>query len=51
MAYKHKYVVGETYAFYNNSDDLETNANFTYWGFDLVHSDTFPSHDPQHLEK
>jgi hypothetical protein len=43
MAYKHKFVVGENYAFYNNADDLETNANFTYWGFDLVHSDTFTS--------
>ena len=41
MGYKHKYVVGETYAFYNNSEDLETNVNFNYWTFDLVHSDSF----------
>lgn len=41
MRYKHKYVPGENYAFYNNSDDLEDNVNFNYWAFDLVHSDTF----------
>jgi hypothetical protein len=41
MAYKHKYVTGETYAFYNNSDELEDNVEFNYWGFDLVHADTF----------
>lgn len=41
MAYKHKYVVGETYAFYNNSDTLEDNVEFNYWSFDIVHSDTF----------
>ena len=41
MAYKHKYVTGETYAFYNNSDELEDNVEFNYWSFDLVHSDTF----------
>jgi hypothetical protein len=41
MVYKHKYVVGENYAFYNNSDDLESNANFNYWSFNLVHSDSF----------
>lgn len=41
MAYKHKYVVGETYSFYNNSDTLETSASFNYCGLDLVHADTF----------
>ncbi len=41
MGYKHKYVIGSTYAFYNNSEDLEDNVNFNYWTFDLVHSDTF----------
>lgn len=41
MAYKHKYVVGETYAWYNNSDALETTASFNYCGLDLVHADTF----------
>jgi hypothetical protein len=41
MAYKHKYVVGSTYAFYNNSDTLETTASFNYAGLDLVHADTF----------
>jgi hypothetical protein len=41
MGYKHKYVVGKTYAWYNNSDDLETTASFNYCGLDLVHADTF----------
>ena len=41
MAYKHKYVPGETYSWYNNSDDLETDASFNYCGLDLVHADTF----------
>ena len=41
MAYKRKYVIGASYAFYNNSDDLEDNANFASWRVDLVHSDTF----------
>ena len=41
MSYKHKYVPGTTYSFYNNSDDLEDNTNFNYWSFNLVHSDTF----------
>src|SRR5210317_830202 len=41
MAYKHKYVKGKTYAFYNNSDTLETTASFNYCGLDLVHADTF----------
>jgi len=41
MGYKHKYVVGNTYAFYNNSDDLETNANFASWSLELVHADDF----------
>ena len=41
MAYKHKYVTGETYAWYNNSDELETSASFNYCGLDLVHADTF----------
>ena len=41
MAYKHKYVVGQTYAWYNNSDSLETTASFNYCGLDLVHADTF----------
>lgn len=41
MGYKHKYVVGESYAFYNNSDALETLASFNYCGLDLVHADTF----------
>lgn len=41
MAYKHKFVIGSEYAFYNNSDDLEDDANFNYWVFSLVHSDTF----------
>ena len=41
MGYKHKYVIGSTYAFYNNSTDLEDNVNFNYWGFDLVQADTF----------
>jgi len=43
MPYKHKYVVGETYAFYNNSDELEDNVEFNYWSFDIVHSDSFIS--------
>jgi hypothetical protein len=41
MTYKHKYVPGETYAWYNNSDALETTASFNYCGLDLVHADTF----------
>ena len=41
MAYKHKYVVGSTYQFYNNSDSLETNVNFNYWTISIVHSDSF----------
>jgi len=41
MAYKHKYVIGGTYQFYNNSDDLETNVNFNYWTISIVHSDSF----------
>lgn len=41
MAYKHKYVIGTAYAFYNNSDTLETTASFNYAGLDLVHADTF----------
>jgi hypothetical protein len=41
MAYKHKYVTGENYAFYNNSDTLESDVNFNYWSFNLVHSDSF----------
>ena len=41
MAYKHKYVIGETYAWYNNSEELETTASFNYAGLDLVHADTF----------
>lgn len=41
MSYKHKYVIGETYSFYNNSDELETTASFNYCGLDLVHADTF----------
>jgi hypothetical protein len=41
MAYKHKYVIGETYAFYNNSNELEDNVEFNYWSFNIVHSDTF----------
>lgn len=41
MAYKHKYVTGETYSFYNNSNELEDNVEFNYWGFDLVHADSF----------
>lgn len=41
MGYKHKYVIGQTYAWYNNSDELETSASFNYCGLDLVHADTF----------
>lgn len=41
MDYKRKYVIGGEYAFYNNSDDLEDNANFASWRVDLVHSDSF----------
>lgn len=41
MAYKHKYVIGSVYSFYNNSDTLETTASFNYTGLDLVHADTF----------
>jgi len=41
MEYNHKHVIGETYAWYNNSDDLETTASFNYCGLDLVHADTF----------
>lgn len=41
MAYKHKYVTGSTYAFYNNSDDLDDSANFASWSFDLLHSDSY----------
>ncbi len=41
MAYKHKYVIGSVYSFYNNSDTLETTASFNYCGLDLVHADTF----------
>ena len=37
MAYKHKYVIGETYAFYNNSDALETTASFNYCGMAVPH--------------
>lgn len=40
-SYRHKYVVGKTYAFYNNSDTLETEASFNYCGLDLVHADDF----------
>lgn len=40
MSYKHKYVPGWDYAFYNNSDDLEDNANFNYWTLDLLHADS-----------
>lgn len=43
MSYKRKYVQGAEYAFYNNSDDLEDNANFASWRVDLVHSDSFIS--------
>ena len=43
MEYKHKYVIGETYAFYNNSDELEDNVEFNYWSFDIVHADSFIS--------
>ena len=41
MGYKHKYVIGGAYAWYNNSDALETTASFNYCGLDLVHADTF----------
>jgi hypothetical protein len=41
MAYKHKYVTGSTYSFYNNSSTLEDDVNFNYWLFSLVHSDSF----------
>lgn len=41
MAYRHKYVINNSYSFYNNSDDLETTASFNYCGLDLVHADTF----------
>lgn len=41
MGYKHKYVMGTAYTFYNNSDTLETTASFNYCGLDLVHADTF----------
>lgn len=41
MAYKHKYVIGSTYSFYNNSTTLETTASFNYCGLDLVHADDF----------
>lgn len=41
MAYKHKYSMGSTYAFYNNSETLETSDSFNYAGLDLVHADTF----------
>ena len=41
MAYNHKYVMGGLYAFYNNSETLEDDANFATWRLDLVHSDTF----------
>ena len=41
MGYKHKYVIGSVYSFYNNSDTLETTASFNYCGLDLVHADTF----------
>jgi len=41
MGYKHKYVIGTAYSFYNNSDTLETTASFNYCGLDLVHADSF----------
>lgn len=41
MEYNHKYVMGTSYSFYNNSDDLEDDANFNYWVLSLVHSDSF----------
>ena len=41
MGYRHKYVIGHDYAFYNNSESLEDNVNFNYCGLDLVHSDSF----------
>jgi hypothetical protein len=41
MRYKHKYIVGSTYAFYANLDDLEDNGNFGQWSFDLIHSDSY----------
>ena len=41
MGYKHKYVIGSVYSWYNNSDTLETTASFNYCGLDLVHADTF----------
>ena len=41
MGYKHKYAIGSTYAFYNNSDAIETSLNFNYLVLDLVHADTF----------
>jgi len=41
MDNKHFYVIGETYAWYNNSDAVETTASFNYCGLDLVHADTF----------
>ena len=43
MGYNHKYVTGELYAFYNNSDDLEDNGNFASWRVDLCHSDNYVS--------
>jgi hypothetical protein len=41
MEYKHKYVTGSTYAFYNNSDELDDSANFSSWSLDLLHSDSY----------
>ena len=41
MAYKHRFLPGTNYSFYNNSDELEDNVNFNYWGLHLVHSDSF----------
>ncbi len=41
MSYNHKYIPGWTYAFYNNSDELEDNANFNYWQFNIVRPDNF----------
>lgn len=41
MRYKHKFVKGSSYSFYNNSNELESDANFPFWELNLVHSDTF----------
>lgn len=42
MAYKQKYVIGDTYAFYQNFGSLSNSTFFASWVLQLIHADSDP---------